>query len=208
MKYIKKFESFTINETQDMIFMPVDPIKSTGDMWGDIWETVGEYVVEESKEWFFSNLKKLVNTIWEGLKDSAEALLLLPKWIFDKIKYYFKKDVDELTIQNTFDVLMEKNKELQTKKSSIKNIGDIFLSILEGIFGANAFTGGFVTMIVGTISNLVFKFDLAAWGQSLGVSHFLTNASSFGFIPAWCIVSFVAMGIIALLREILKDSNK
>ena len=38
MKYIKTYESFNINETMDMVTMPVDPIKGISDVIGDIKE--------------------------------------------------------------------------------------------------------------------------------------------------------------------------
>ena len=36
MRYIKTYESFKINETGDMFFMPVDPIPGAADVWSDI----------------------------------------------------------------------------------------------------------------------------------------------------------------------------
>ena len=197
MKYVKTFESFKLNETQDMMFMPVDPIKGSVDVLSDIWDTVGEYV-EEGKEWFQEKLKKFVDLILKSL-DIKE--------IIKKIEAYFGMDMHDLTIKNAFEILMSKNKNIVKESNEVeeyknKDIGQQVLTVLQGILGVNAFAGGIVVIIAGIISDLAFKFDLAAWAQSLGMSASLTNPGAFGFIPGWCIVSLVAMGIIALIKEI------
>ena len=47
MKYIKTFESYSVNETQDMMFMPVDPIKGINDVLADIKEATFQKVKEK-----------------------------------------------------------------------------------------------------------------------------------------------------------------
>jgi len=199
MKYVKTFESFKLNESQDMMFMPVDPIKGSVDVLSDIWDTVGEYV-EEGKEWFQGKLKKFVDLIIKSL-DMKE--------IIKKIEAYFGIDAHDLTIKKAFDILMRKNRNLIKESNDVEyqkhknnDSFQISLEVLQGIFGVNAFGGGIVAIIAGAISDLAFNFDLAAWAQSLGVDHALTNPGAFGFIPGWCIVSLVAMGIIAIIRHI------
>lgn len=199
MKYIKTFESFELNETLDMMTMPVDPIKGAADVWGDVWNSVGEFV-EEGKEWFYSKLEQFVDHILKALD---------VKEIIKRIESYFGVDVHDLTIKKAFDILMRKNRNLIKESNDVeyqkhKNSDSfqISLEVLQGIFGVNAFGGGIVAIIAGVISDLAFNFDLAAWAQSLGVDQALTNPGAFGFIPGWCIVSLVAMGIIAIIREI------
>ena len=46
MRYLKKFESFNVNETMDMMFMPVDPIKGMADVYSDISDAIGNKIGE------------------------------------------------------------------------------------------------------------------------------------------------------------------
>lgn len=205
MKYVKTFESFKVSETLDMMTMPVDPIKGAADVYGDIWDSVAEYV-EEGKEWFQSKIKKFVDVIIEKLGIEE---------IIKRIESYFGMDASELTIEKAFDILMSKNQGLikESNEAEDHKNNDVLqkvLTVIQGIFVGNAFSGGLVAIIAGVISDLAFKFDLAAWAESLGMSHVLANPGSFGFIPGWCIVSLVAVGIIALIKEIdlLLATNK
>lgn len=46
MKHIKTFESFNINETMDMMTMPVDPIAGAADVYSDIADAIGNKIGE------------------------------------------------------------------------------------------------------------------------------------------------------------------
>lgn len=46
LKYIKTFESFKLNEGQDMMFMPVDPIAGMGDLYYDIADAIRNKIDE------------------------------------------------------------------------------------------------------------------------------------------------------------------
>ena len=46
MRYIKTFESFNINETMDMMTMPVDPIAGAADVYSDIAKAIGNKISE------------------------------------------------------------------------------------------------------------------------------------------------------------------
>ena len=46
MKYIKKFESFNVNETMDMMTLPVDPIAGSADVYSDIADAIGNKIGE------------------------------------------------------------------------------------------------------------------------------------------------------------------
>jgi|LauGreDrversion4_2_1035121.scaffolds.fasta_scaffold433040_3 hypothetical protein len=62
MRYLKTFERFELNETQDMMFMPVDPIKNSAEAYSDIAELVGgsfnvvERKVDEAVDAFVADL--------------------------------------------------------------------------------------------------------------------------------------------------------
>lgn len=46
MRYLKTFESFNINETLDMMTMPVDPIAGASDVYSDIAKAIGNKIGE------------------------------------------------------------------------------------------------------------------------------------------------------------------
>jgi hypothetical protein len=46
MRYLKTFESFNINETMDMMFMPVDPIAGAA----DVYKEIGDYIKNKMTE--------------------------------------------------------------------------------------------------------------------------------------------------------------
>ena len=49
MRYIKTYESFNINETMDMMTMPVDPIAGAADVYSDIAKAIGNKIDEITK---------------------------------------------------------------------------------------------------------------------------------------------------------------
>jgi len=70
MKYIKTFESYSVNETQDMMFMPVDPIKASAEVYGDIYKSIKDSIVQPTLEWLNEKGDDIVNSI----KPSNESL--------------------------------------------------------------------------------------------------------------------------------------
>lgn len=104
MKYLKTFESFTTNETMDMMFMPVDPIAGAADVYSDFYKQI-----KSKAKNFFDAIKK------EG-KETKEAFDLVVK---------ASKDEIELT-EN------QKNKIWTQLKDVFKTIGLTASSILPG----------------------------------------------------------------------------
>ena len=41
MKHLKTFESFSINETMDMMTLPVDPIPGSIDVYSEVFKSIG-----------------------------------------------------------------------------------------------------------------------------------------------------------------------
>jgi hypothetical protein len=44
MKYLKTFESFSINETMDMMTLPVDPIPGSLDVYSEVFKSIGNKI--------------------------------------------------------------------------------------------------------------------------------------------------------------------
>lgn len=203
MKYIKTYESFNVNETMDMMFMPVDPIKGSLDVWSDIWDSV---------KGFFKGAKELFT---EGLEKISKAFLdvLGAEEIIKKIEQYFGLPAADLDVKTVFRALMEKNKvvlenrerelEMQAHMdlSKTKDIGQKILSILQGVFAFNAF-GGLVLVFTDWITRNALSFDLLGWAEKLGLPNVMTNPGNRGFIPVWLILSLVAIGIVHLIKWI------
>lgn len=104
MRYIKTYESFSVNETMDMMFMPVDPIDTMGNVYSDFYKEIKSKVKN-----FFDAIKK------EG-KETKEAFDLVVK---------ASKDEIELTEK-------QKNKIWTQLKDVFKTIGLTASSILPG----------------------------------------------------------------------------
>lgn len=104
MKYLKTFESFSIDETLDMFTMPVDPIANAADVYSDFYKQIKSKI-----KTFFSALKK------EG-EETKEAFDLVVKAANDEI---------ELTEE-------QKNKIWTQLKDVFKTIGLTATSILPG----------------------------------------------------------------------------
>ena len=195
MRYIKTYESFKINETGDMFFMPVDPIPGAADVWSDILEGLYDFIqrfYKGTKELFTKGVEKFCEAIFKLIGDHQEIL--------DKVTKYFGTPATDLTWKDVYRGIMNKNPELvkesNEEESSFQKVG----SILQGIFGYNAF-GGIVVVLSQWISETFAKFDLLGWANSLGLPETLSNPGSRGFIPLWFIVSIVAIGIIALIKK-------
>lgn len=92
MKYIKTFENFSTNETMDMMFMPVDPIPATADVYVDFYEEMKKKVVK-----FIDNIKnegketkEAFNLVVQASKDEIELNKEQRKKIYDQLKDIFK----------------------------------------------------------------------------------------------------------------------
>jgi len=46
MRYIKTYESFKVNETMDMMMLPVDPLAGAADVYSDIADAIGNKISE------------------------------------------------------------------------------------------------------------------------------------------------------------------
>lgn len=104
MKYIKTFESFNINETMDMMTLPVDPINASGEIYEDFYKEMKKKVVS-----FFDKIKN------EG-KETKEAFNLVVK---------ASKDEVDLTKE-------ERNAVYEQLKDIFKTIGLSLISVLPG----------------------------------------------------------------------------
>lgn len=208
MRYIKKFESFKTNEeVLDFMTFPadVDFAKGSADMWSDIldglWNMVQKFF-KGAKDFFIKGLENSIEWFFKVFDFKNNV-----KQIIKKIEVYFGKPAAELTHQQVFDTLMDKNKDLlkesreqEMKEYSEKSIAHKAGTVIQTIFGVNA-VGGLVVCLAQWISETALSFDLLGWAKAIGLSSTLANPGAFGFCPAWFILSIVAILIIALIKK-------
>ena len=92
MRYIKTYESFSVNETMDMMFMPVDPIDTMGNVYSDFYKEIKSKVKN-----FFDAIKKegketkeAFNLVVQASKDEIELTKEQRTKIYDQLKDIFK----------------------------------------------------------------------------------------------------------------------
>ena len=169
MKYIKTYESFKINETEDMFFMPVDPIKGAADMYKDIYNEIKDSVLKPIVNWLNEKGAGILNSI----KPSKESL----KKIYEFLMEHFgtiSPDLSSENITKMIDVLelekiKENNQEDEWHTVKGENLFVKLLATLKYLFGLNIagwaglpafFTGLLVSGGSGTIG---FVYWVAAF---------------------------------------------
>lgn len=99
MKYIKTYESFNVNETLDMMTMPVDPIAGAADVYGDIWNylkgKVSDIVKTLGNKWneFVDKASEFINKIVELIGERS-------KEVIKNIENIFAKPLVDLTFDD------------------------------------------------------------------------------------------------------------
>lgn len=181
MKYIKTYESFKTNEGQDMMFMPVNPISATLDVYADVFnsakETINEFADDliGGVEKFEASLSKLLDFLFE--KIGLEKIIKVISDLFGfKTNEGFIDDSEGRQTYNHTEpnALLEffksiKFKDVLTKmKEKAKEFGNKFkeyegmpnMSNHDGTVSYKGFLQGFLSFIqsvlyVGSFSNLV-----------------------------------------------------
>ena len=183
MKYIKTFESYSVNETQDMMFMPVDPIKGTADMYNDIYKSIKDSIVKPTEEW----LNEKGDAILKSIKPSNESL----KKIHDFMMKNFgtiSPDLNSKNITKMIDVLgLEKIKENYQEDEWHTVEGEsIIVKILAKIkylFGLNiAAMGGVPAFVAGLMISGTASTAALYWIGAFVVSWLLIKIlNTFGY---------------------------
>lgn len=170
MKHIKTFESFKLNEGQDMMFMPVDPMKGVAETYSDIAKALGgkfkeaidkveevsDRVVEEIEE-IEGDISDILTSVEKFFGINAKDLTY--DKIISKLKSEFGNSnesfIDKYDAADPYDGHGETmNTPLKDVKGGpVQKIG----KILQNIFGINILTigalGSFVTWIAGVTVN-------------------------------------------------------
>lgn len=165
MKHIKTFESFNINETMDMMTMPVDPIAGAADVYSDIADAIGNKISEIT-----NNLKKAA----------------VPE--VDKIKAFMLK-----TFGTTTPEFNEENAEKLYKVlglASIKegyqegeNLAVKICGLIKQILGANiyAWAGVPLAIVIGGLTSSLVSVGAALIGSWALLWVFTKLMNLFGY---------------------------
>lgn len=100
MRYLKKFESFKTNENQDMMFMPVDPIKASAEVYGDIAKALGGKFTEAIQK-----AEEATDSLVDSLGNKANDVL-------KSIEKFFGVSADKLTYDMIVSKLENSNESL------------------------------------------------------------------------------------------------
>jgi len=158
MKHLKTFESFTTNETLDMMTMPVDPIKGAADMYGD----VKDYLKDK-----FNAFEEKVEEFVDGIVEQLDADKVL-----SNIEKYFGKPAHDLSFKDIKLALERHNESSFADKydaadpygdeylgSGLKDIkggpAQKILHILQTIVGVNLLTFGIAGSFIAGIAGLL-----------------------------------------------------
>lgn len=130
MRYLKTFESLNINEGQDMMFMPVDPIAKSGEVYSEVIQWFKEIVSKLDKS-SVSDFKKLRD---ELKKNPEEA-----KKIASVLKDSGYEDISDFGKSRKIDA-----KEYWIDKLKSWGVGALFVGLLIYIIMAGSVATGSV----------------------------------------------------------------
>ena len=223
MKYIKTYESFKLNEGQDMMFMPVDPIAKTMDVYADVFNSAKEAFVDIKDDLVggWNKLKEVLSELADFIFENIgmdKAIEAISKIFGFKANEGFMDDYEGRQTYNHTEpnALLEFFKSIDFKdvlakiKEKAKEFGDKFkeyegipnMSNHDGKVSYKGFAQGFLGFIqsvlyVGTVSNLL----TAGIGGKLVAELFgitLTIWSSLGYI---FLGTLVAVLVFMLIRK-------
>ena len=102
MRYIKTYESFNVNETMDMMFMPVDPIAGAA----DVYKEIGNYIktkltdlvkfLGDKFDLFMEKLTSLADSIIDTIGDGAKKVLENIEQMFGSVGSLSYEDVKKM----------------------------------------------------------------------------------------------------------------
>lgn len=188
MRYVKKFESFQVNETMDMFTLPVDPIPGMKDVMSDIgqwFSETGEFIWNKITgviDWCKQNLNK------EDLKEYFSQLFTaigeMSKIQLNRLTgFFFSKDYHDVewsdvnltNVKNIYTKISDGIKSFATDKSwsfkddedklkSEKGLEDKSLQLKKVLNQILSFLGKSILAVIITkiVTSLLLMFGLAA----------------------------------------------
>lgn len=164
MKYLRTFESFSTNETLDMFTMPVDPIKSSTDVYSEIFKSIGHKIndiVNPLKKTAISDVIKIKDFM---IKTFGTTTPELSKENVEKLNKALKLDhINETFQQNENLAIKLCGRVKQLLGINIHSSAGIPLAIILGLLSGSIFIG-FVTFIGGWALLWIFAKIMQIYG--------------------------------------------
>jgi hypothetical protein len=149
MKYIKTFESFNINETMDMMTMPVDPIAGAADVYSDIADAIGNKISE----------------ITNALKKAAAPEVAKIKDFMLKTFGTTSPELNEKNAKKLFDIL-----GLNLVKENFKEGENLAIKLcarIKQVLGINIYAWAGIPLAV-VLGGMMMSSTVAVFGILLG----------------------------------------
>ena len=165
MKHLKKFESFSINETMDMMTLPVDPIKGSTDVYNEVFKSIGHKIndiVNPLKRTSISEVVKIKDFM---IKTFGTTSPELSKENVEKLNKVLGLDsINESSFQENENLAIKLCGRIkQLLGINIYNSAGIPLSIVLGLISGSIFIG-FVAFLAGWALLWIFAKIMEIFG--------------------------------------------
>jgi hypothetical protein len=217
MRYIKTYESFNVNETMDMMFMPVDPIAGAA----DVYKEIGNYIktkltdlvkfLGDKFDLFMEKLTSLADSIIDTIGDGAKKVLENIEQMFGPVgslSYEDVKKMIELKFKGKIEMAVKSNEGYYWEPSPAAK-KEIHREQESG--QGNATTSlpkdsGPVQTVLAILQN-IFGFNLYACGVPVGYALYLIFGNvamgAFVFALGSFVISFIALTVIMTARKLV-----
>ena len=217
MRYLKTFESFNINETMDMMFMPVDPIAGAADVYKEIGDYIKNKMTELVKflgdkfDLFIEKLTSLADSIVGTIGNGAEKVLENIEKMFGPVgslSYEDVKKMIELKFKGQIETAVKSNEGYYWEPSpeAKKNIHREQESGQGNATTSLPKDSGPVQAVLAILQN-IFAFNLYACGLPLalllGVLMTKVALGAFVFMIASFIITGIALAVIMVSRKLV-----
>jgi hypothetical protein len=217
MRYLKTFESFNINETMDMMFMPVDPIAGAADVYKEIGDYIKNKMTELVKflgdkfDLFIEKLTSLADSIVGAIGDGAEKVLENIEKMFGPVgslSYEDVKKMIELKFKGQIETAVKSNEGYYWEPSpeAKKNIHREQESGQGNATTSLPKDSGPVQAVLAILQN-IFGLNLYACGLPIGYVLYLIFGNvamgAFVFAIGSFVVTAIALAVIITARKLV-----
>ncbi len=195
MRYLKTFESFRFNETMDMAFLPVDPIKATAEVYGDIAKALGGKFTEAMQM-----ADRATDSVVEALGDKAEQVL-------DSVEKFFGVPAEKIT----YDMIVTKLENSNESFMDDYDAADPYNGHEEGMDTPLKDVKGGAIQKIGSIIQKICAFNILSIGT---IGTFVTwileklsigDVQNFALSILYSVAAFVLVHIIRKIDTAIRN---
>ncbi len=165
MKHLTTFESFSINETMDMMTLPVDPIPGSVDVYSDVFHSIGNKINDIVNPLKKANPLDVIKIKDFMIKTFGTTTPELSKENVDKMCKVLKLDsINESSFQENESIAIKLcGRVKQLLGINIVNYAGIPLSFVLGLISGSVFVG-FVAFLAGWALLWIFAKIMQIFG--------------------------------------------